>query len=243
MPIQTFPLELQRAKTIAPGVRHLAFKPVDGAEFPFVPGQFITFHWAVDDKPVRRSYSIASIPGQTDEIEIAISYVEGGFASETLFKLEPGDTLNATGPFGRLILRDEAPKRYVLVATGTGVTPYRAMLPTLEHQMITSDLQVVVLLGVQHREDAIYAEDFIALAEKQPQFTFRIQYSREDDLTDLTPFEFKGYVQSSFDELILDPTGDLIYLCGNPVMIDDAFEHAKNIGFTAQQVRREKYIS
>ena len=56
-------------------------------------------------------------------------------------------------------------------------------------------------------------------------------------------YQHKGYVQTGFDNYNLDPETDMIYLCGNPGMIDAAYEILLAKGFTARTVRREKYIS
>lgn len=243
MAIKTFPLILKWAHMETSNVRHLAFATEDGQAFNFTPGQFISIHFEHEGKMLRRSYSIASIPGKTDLIEIAISYFAGGAASEYLFNLEPGTEIQASGPFGRLVLRDEQPKRYIMVATGTGVTPYRSMLPELNQRLnADANLEVIVYLGVQTRKDALYSQDFIDFAKDHPNFKFNIYYSREN-LEEHLDYEHTGYVQSGFDELHLDPEKDIIYLCGNPGMIDNAVALVKDLGFPIQQVRREKYVS
>ena len=245
MAIKTFPIKLQWAKMLTPTVRHLAFRREDGEPFEYIPGQFITIHIAQGEKILRRSYSIATIPNENDLIEFALGYVDGGIASEMLFSLEPGTILNVSGPHGRLILRDEQPKRYILVATSTGVTPYRTMLPTIEKRLATEDLHVHLLLGVRAREDLLFADEFRNFANKNTNFTFNAYYSRETMETLTNPLEDEniGYVHSAFENLHLDPSGDLIYLCGNPSMIDDAVALLKAKEFTIQQLRREKYIS
>ena len=244
MAIKTFPLTLKWAEMLTPNVRHLALETADGQPLEFIPGQFISIHFDWEGKPLRRSYSIASIPGQSTLVEFAVSYVENGAASQYLFALEPGDMIQASGPFGRLVLKEEQPERYILVATGTGVTPYRAMLPEIAKRSQENPQQTyTVLLGVQKRQDALYIEDFIKFAEQHPQFQFYVHYSREPASTNLQPYEKTGYVQTAFKELNINPEADLIYLCGNPNMIDDAVLLTKEAGFPIQKVRREKYVS
>lgn len=248
MTIERFPITFEGSEIITPGVRHFRFSTGNKTPFNFVPGQFITIHFEAEGKRYIRSYSIATIPDGDSEyhcevLEFAAAFVPKGPASELLFHLEPGQTLEATGPFGRLILKDEQPKRYVLIATGTGVTPYRSMLPELERRLSQSDSEVTLLLGVQKREDLLYGADFIRMAAQYPQFKFRAQYSRETELAEPEPWEYQGYVQTALPSLELDPEHDVIYLCGNPAMIDDAFAQLKELGFTPQSIRREKYIS
>ncbi|MDF2529754.1 MAG: ferredoxin--NADP(+) reductase [Gammaproteobacteria bacterium] len=242
MAIEQFNLVLRSAKMLTPNTRHMAFIREDGKTLDYVPGQFVTFTFdSADGKPKRRSYSISTIPGQTDQIEIAISYVEGGVASEALFKMEPGQKFSAMGPAGRLILQEEPNSRYILMATGTGVAPYRCMLPQIAEKLKDPNFSVEVLLGVRLREDLLYGEDFVEFAKAHSNFKFHAYLSREQ--SELKPYEHKGYVQHAFDRLALKPGADVVYLCGNPNMVDEAFHKLVAMGFATKDIRREKYIS
>jgi len=236
-------LTLKQSKMITPSVLHLGFMRADQQLFHFIPGQFITLHFTQEDKVVRRSYSVATIPGETDLLEMAVSYVPNGIASEYLFHLPLESQVEATGAFGRLILPAEEPKRYLLVATGTGITPYRAMLPELLNRLAKNPaLEVIILQGVRTRVDLLYAEDFLAAARKNPRLQFYVCYSREF-LEQTEIYEKQGYVNQVIKELTLDPQNDLVYLCGNPNMIDEVFAYLKEQHFSSENIRREKYIS
>lgn len=242
--MKTFDLKLISSKKITPNIMHLAFEKADGTALEYIPGQFITFLIDKEGQTKRRSYSIATIPGDVDTTEVAISYVDGGVASETMFNLQAGEILTCMGPAGRLLFREtDAPGRAILVATGTGVAPYRAMLPEIARRLAADEnLEVIVLLGMQYRADLPYADDFITFAKQHPRFKFMAFLSR-DELADQQAHEYKGYVQSAFETLALDPDEDLVFLCGNPNMIDDAFGILTEEGFSPRSVRREKYIS
>ncbi len=243
MPPITFSITLEKTYMASPNVKHFVFKTLNTTAFTYLPGQFITIHFQHDGKTLRRSYSIANAPEQNNRIEFAAGFVEGGPGTDLLFNLKPGDSININGPFGRLILKDEIPKRYILVATSTGITPYRAMIPELIKRLNENPaLHVVVLQGVQKREDILYKDEFKTLMTLSPRATFRAYLSREDE-KNLMSNEHRGYVQRAFPELALNPTEDIVYLCGNPGMIDDAFSYLKDMGFTLPQLIREKYIS
>lgn len=243
MTIKTFPVKLVWSKMLTPTVKHFAFMREGQDIFQYVPGQFISIHFEHEGKALRRSYSVATIPGKSELIEFAISYVPGGPASELLMHLAEGDVVQVSGPYGRLVLRDEPLQRLFLVATGTGVTPYRSMLAALEKRMAENPaLKVILLLGVKYRQDQLYAEEFIQFSKEHPQFEFRIYFSR-DELPSCLGHEYKGYVQHAFDAYVMNATTDIVYLCGNPHMIDDAFALLKELGFAIHQVRREKYVS
>lgn len=243
MQVKTFPVILEDTIMLSPKVKHFIFRSNQTPAFNYLPGQFITIHFPHGDKMLRRSYSIANIPSHNNCIEFAAGFVENGPGTELLFNLKPGDSININGPFGRLVLKDDIPKRYILVATSTGVTPFRAMMNEFEQRMKNNpELNITVLLGVQTREDTLYREEFLKLAETYPQFTFRAHLSREP-IEHLRAHEYSGYVQHAFPELSLNPAHDKIYLCGNPAMIDESFNYLKEQGFAIQDVIREKYIS
>src|SRR6476469_1226717 len=122
---------------VAPSVRHLDFVRDDGQPLDFIPGQFIQVHFTYSDgTPTKRSYSLATMHdhalGPGDSVQIAVSFVAGGAATAIFTALYEGQQIEASGPFGRFCLgANDQNKRYLLIGTGTGVTPYRAMLPQL----------------------------------------------------------------------------------------------------------------
>jgi ferredoxin-NADP reductase len=243
MQINTFPITLKESFMISPKVKHFIFNCELSPHFNYLPGQFITIHFEHQGKSLKRSYSIANPPKYDNQIEFAAGYFANGPGTELLYNLKPHDIIQISGPYGRLIIKGELPGRVILVATSTGVTPYRAMLHELStHLEQHPGLQVVILQGVQRREEILYAEEFYAFAEKYPQVTFKPYLSRQP-IAELNENEFSGYVQHAFSSLNLDPQHDLIYLCGNPGMIDEAFNSLKEQGFAMQQIIREKYIS
>jgi len=234
---------LKWSKMISPFVRHLSFVREDNSPLSFTAGQFMTLHIEVPPKMLHRSYSIANMPDQDDTVELAIAYVKGGVASQLLFDLKPGEAVSASGPYGLFVLKDEKPARYVFIATGTGVTPYRSMLIELEKRFEFNhpELEAIIIFGVRTREELLFKDEFLEFAEKHKNFKFYACYSRETE-PNLEPFERKGHVQNVFDELQLNPEKDIVYICGNPNMIDDTFNLLTEKGFDKKNVRREKYL-
>lgn len=243
MSIELFPIILQKTDMLSPNVKHFRFQCQTQTAFSYTPGQFITLHFEHEGKSLRRSYSIANAPCGDHHIEFAAGYVENGPASHLLFNLKEGDTLQASGPYGRLILKDEDPGRYILIATSTGVTPYRAMLPVLAQKLAQQpQLEVIIIQGGQKREDILYYDTFTAFCQTHARASFRAQLSRASS-ADSSRHEYQGYVQTALPELALDPNRDIVYLCGNPGMVDESFNYLKEHGFSMQQIIREKYIS
>ena len=252
MPVH-FPLKLVDRRMLAPTVAHLTFARADGQPLDFVPGQFVQVHFHYGDgTPTKRSYSLATLHDHAlaagEAVEIAVSYVAGGAATALFEGLEPGGTIDASGPYGRFVLMPaDANRRYLLIGTGTGVTPYRAMLPQFERLFAERDLRVVLLFGARNPQELLYGDEFRAFAARFPdRFRFVPCFSRELPEAG-SPHAHAdvrhGYVQQFLGEFAPDASSDIAYLCGNPNMVDACFESLKESGLDVKQVRREKYVS
>ena len=233
---------------LAPSVGHYQFVRDDGQPLDFLPGQFIQVHFDyADGTPAKRSYSLATIHdhalGPGDAVEIAVSFVPGGAATALFEGMELGDHVSGSGPFGRFCLQPgDHNARYLLIATGTGVTPYRSMMPQLQAAMRERGVEVVLLQGARTPEELLYSDDFYAFAAANPGFRYLPCLSRELPENPHADVR-KGYVQQQLAEIAPDPARDIAYLCGNPDMVDTCVEALKEAGLPMPQIRREKYVS
>lgn len=233
---------------LAPTVGHYQFLRDDGQPLDFQPGQFIQVHFEyADGTATKRSYSLATIHnhalGAGEAVDIAVSFVPGGAATALFEGLDIGGHVTASGPFGRFCLQpSDHNARYLLIATGTGVTPYRSMLPLLATAMAERGVEVVLLQGARTPAELLYSDDFYAFAAAHPGFRYVPCLSRELPANP-HPDVRHGYVQQHLAEFAPNPATDIAYLCGNPDMVDATFEALKEAGLPTPQVRREKYVS
>ncbi|MGH8032329.1 MAG: ferredoxin--NADP reductase [Luteimonas sp.] len=250
---RNFPLRLTDRRMLAPTVAHLSFVRDDGLPLDFIPGQFVQVHFEyADGTATKRSYSLATIHdhalGAGEAVEIAVSYVAGGAATALFENLPDGGLVQASGPYGRFCLMPaDANRRYLLIGTGTGVTPYRAMLPLIAQQIVDRDVQVVLMFGARSPEELLYGDEFRAFADAHPgNFRFVPCLSRAlpaDGSSQAHADVRHGYVQQFIAAFAPDADGDIAYLCGNPNMVDACFEALKTHGLPVAHIRREKYVS
>jgi ferredoxin-NADP reductase len=242
-----FPLKLVDSRMLADDVRHLVFQRADGELLNYLPGQFLQIHFEANGAATKRSYSLANPPAQQIEahspLEIAVSYVKGGAATALLSSLAHGGEITGSGPYGRFCLMDsDQNARYLLIGTGTGITPYRAMLPKLAELFLTRNVQVALIQGARTHAELLYGAEFQAFAGSHPN-NFRYYACTSRAPVARYHGDRAGHVQSVFAELALNGSADIAYLCGNPNMVDECFTQLKDAGFPVPAVRREKYVS
>lgn len=237
----TTAIRLEHSAMISSNTRQLRFRSMEQG-FSFRPGEFVSLILNDEQGEFRRSYSIATVtptPESADTLELVASHVEGGRATRWLWQAELGAEVQFAGPNGMLTLPEQLPKRLFLIATGTGVAPYRAMLLQIERALADGQQQIHVLFGARNRDEGIFADDFRALAQKLPNFHFHYCLSRE---AAQAGDEFSGRVTQKLDNFAPDVNTDVVFLCGNPAMVDEVYDGLKTRGFGPKAVRREKYI-
>lgn len=223
---------LLASRELAPGVRHFEFEAV-GAPFDFTPGQFVSVHADVEGQEITRAYSIASAPGG-NRFALCLNLVAEGHISPMLFALEPGDTVQIGDPLGFFVLR-QPPSDSLLVATGTGVAPIRAILSRALDQH--PDKQFTLLFGTRVAETILYRAEFEELERTHPNFKFWPTLSRADDKWTGR----RGHVQQHLIEAVGTRHDIDVYVCGLRAMVDDVRAHLKALGFDRKHIITERY--
>jgi sulfite reductase alpha subunit-like flavoprotein len=127
----------------------------------------------------------------------------------------------------------------VMICTGTGVAPFRAML---QERLPKEENDFHLIFGCRKFEDILYREEFEALAEKYPKFRYTVCMSREDPAEDLSLEAHRGYVHQVYQELYADVKADIrFYLCGWSQMVDEAKAKLLEMGYEEQQIILELY--
>lgn len=224
---------LLRSFEIAPQVRHFEFDVPDIPRFEFNPGQFVSLSAPIGEKVVTRAYSIASMPNG-NRFDLCLNLVEDGYFSPLLFAMKPGDTVDLAGPVGYFVWRNPDADA-ILVATGTGIAPFRSML---QHRLAAGiQSKVHLILGVRHEASLLYCEEFERLAEVHDYFAFWPVVSRPS-------FDWQsrsGHVQQHVMEALGDRRDIDVYICGLKAMVDDMRTRLKAAGLDRKRIIYEKY--
>jgi ferredoxin-NADP reductase len=184
-----------------------------------------------------RAYSIASPPSENGHVDFCLNRVQDGFMSNYLCSLDEGATITFQGPFGDFILRPPL-RDTVLIATGTGIAPFRSMLHWL---LAESDRhqgrEFWLLFGARRYQDIYYREEFEQLAAQHDNFHFLPTLSRADDHWK----GLRGYVQQHLGEIVGMRNDMHAYICGLDKMVKSNRELLKTLGWDRTVIRYEKY--
>ncbi len=218
---------------IGPEVRHFVFDAVGPERFEARPGQFVSFTAEVAGRRVTRPYSLAGIP-RANRFELCLNRVKEGRFSPWLFALEPGGAVSMQGPLGYFTPRQPF-RDSVLVATGTGIAPFRAFLQAPE--VIESGAAITLLFGARYEESLLYRAEFEALERRRPGFRYLPTLTRPPEGWQGRA----GRVQAHLDEALGGRTDLHVYICGLAEMVNDVRRLLKERGFQRQQIIVEKY--
>lgn len=226
---------LVSARRLSPDVRELTFEP--DAPIDFEPGQWVSLKIPrADGTTLVRSYSIASAPRPDGRFDLAVTLVAGGEGSTWLHGARLGDALAMSNPTGFFTLPEDPSRPLLLVATGTGVAPFRAML---QRRFRDGDgAPTTLLLGARTEADVLYADEFAALASRVAAFRFERTLSRADE----GAAGRVGYVQRHVPELAASLAGCDAYVCGLNAMVREVRKVLKeSLGFSRERIHTERY--
>jgi ferredoxin-NADP reductase len=220
-------------------VAHLTFERVGGLDFRFTPGQWVSLTLPIFDaaqKPLRRSYSIASAPLQ-NRFELLVTKVDQGPGSTWLHEAQLGTTFEVKGAQGTFAFAADSPS--LIVATGTGYAPIRSML----HAVTQLLHPVSMLLGFRSQADALFPHELKELTERHPQLELYLTLSQPDRQWRGLTGRVQQHAESCFEKLQtrshLPPQ---VLICGVNEMLLSVRTQLKNrFGLDRKRIRAEGY--
>lgn len=219
MPRNWYDAEVLEIREEATQTKSFKMKLAGEPAFSFRAGQFVTFDLPLGEKRLDRwrSYSIASAPTEDGELELCISRLKGGKGSGYFFdEVQVGSTLKCKGPEGVFLLPETSDQHIVMICTGTGVAPFRAML---KDALTKGDQRTFHLIfGCRQKEDILYHQEFREMVTSFPdKFTYDVCLSREE-----TGEHHHGYVHQVYEKAYQERQDVTFMLCGWTNMVDEA---------------------
>ena len=221
-PIKRLPTRIQKLEKKSADVMLVHLQLPASEVFEYHAGQYIEL---ILKSGERRSYSMANAPyhsALSKTLSLHIRHLPGGLFTDHVFNalngLKEKDMYRIEGPFGSFYLREETDKPIVLLASGTGIAPIKAIIEQLQH--IQSKRDVVLYWGGRRPQD-LYLNDWLT---KQMAAMPNLRYVPvvSDALLEDNWTGRIGWVHHAVMADFPDLSQHEVYACGAPVMVEAA---------------------
>ena len=242
VPLQNLTTTVSAITQLTGDIVSLKVLPADSAQFRFKPGQYadLTIPGTIE----HRSFSMATTPGEVQELEFLIKCYPGGKFSGLLeSELKVGDKLDLSGPYGSFTIRANSDRPIVCVGGGAGMAP---ILSLLRHLAETQNIRPVhFYYGARTAEDLFYVAEIIELGSQLADFAFIPCLSHSDtaDWASLGVEGDFGFVTDVLERREAELSGSDLYLCGPPPMVDAAMNLLDGIGVPRERIFFDKFTT
>ena len=226
-PIKKMPVRVNQLEKVSHDVMRVKLQLPANDSFAYHAGQYVEF---LLRDGARRSYSMANAPhllGPQPEatppvgpaIELHIRHMPGGKFTDHVFgAMKEKEILRIEGPYGSFFLREDSDKPIVLLASGTGFAPIKALIEHMQHLGLA---RPVTLYWGGRRPADLYMHDWMVQKTKEmPNLKYVPVVSDalpQDHWTGRTGFVHQAVLQD-----LPDLSGYQVYACGAPVVVDSA---------------------
>jgi CDP-4-dehydro-6-deoxyglucose reductase len=216
LPIKKMPTRVISLVKKSDDVMVLQLQMPANDSFAYRAGQYVEF---ILRDGARRSYSMANAPSLGPSLELHIRHMPGGKFTDHVFgTMKEKEILRVEGPFGSFFLREDSEKPIILLASGTGFAPIKALIEHMQH--IETERRVTLYWGGRRPTD-LYMEEWI---KAQLPTMLHLRYvpvvsdaAAEDQWSGRT-----GFVHRAVIEDFPDLSGHQVYACGAPIVVESA---------------------
>jgi CDP-4-dehydro-6-deoxyglucose reductase len=215
-PVRKMPARVLSLEKKSPDVMVIRLQLPANDALRYHAGQYIEF---ILRDGSRRSYSMANAPHIGPAVELHVRHMPGGkFTDHVFTAMKEKEILRVEGPFGSFYLREDSDKPVILLASGTGFAPIKAVIEHMQHKGIAR--QATLYWGGRRPAD-LYLDDWVrAKLAEMPNLKYVPVISNalpEDNWTGRT-----GFVHRAVMEDYPDLSSHQVYACGAPIVVDSA---------------------
>ena len=225
--VRKMPVRVARLERLSHDVMGVTLQLPANDVMQYHAGQYIEF---ILKDGARRSYSMANaphtlvrpVPGGTTSapmVDLHIRHMPGGVFTDQVFgTMKERDILRVEGPYGSFFLREDSDKPIILLASGTGFAPIKAVIEHLQFRSIT---RPTTLYWGGRRPQDLYQDAWVrSQLAVMPNLTYVPVVSDalpEDGWSGRTGFVHRAVLQD-----FADLSGHQVYACGAPIVVDSA---------------------
>ncbi len=220
IPVRKLPSRIASISRPAPDVAVLQLQLPANERLEFLAGQYIELMLR---DGTRRQYSLGVAPENAERLELHVRHLPGGRFTDALFgvtdpPVRERDVLRFEGPLGTFFLREDSDRPIVLVASGTGFAPIKAII---EHCIAAQIARPMTLYWGGRRPADLYMDELCRRWQQEI-----AGFSYVPVISDALPEDHwggrTGFVHRAVMDDLPDLSGYQVYACGAPVVIDSA---------------------
>lgn len=236
--IKKMPTRVTSLEKLSPDVMRLLLQLPASEPLQYHAGQYIEF---MLQGGLRRSYSMANAPHTVSAgLELHIRHMPGGVFTDHVFHtLKARDILRIEGPYGSFYMREASSKPIILLASGTGFAPIKALIEQLAH---TGSTRPVTLYWGGRRPADLYMHDWVLVKQQElPNLRYVPVVSDalpEDDWHGRT-----GFVHQAVLDDLTDLSSHQVYACGAPIVVDSARRDYRQAGLPEDEFFADAFTS
>ncbi|WP_353234517.1 CDP-6-deoxy-delta-3,4-glucoseen reductase [Diaphorobacter ruginosibacter] len=240
-PVKKLPVRVAALQRLSHDVMQVKLQLPAADQFRYHAGQYIEF---IMRDGARRAYSMATAPHvqeQAPGVELHIRHMPGGRFTDHVFgAMKEKEILRVEGPFGSFFLREDSDKPIILLASGTGFAPVKALIEHIQHKGIQRE---AALYWGGRRPADLYMDAWVRERVAQmPNLRYVPVLSNaedEDGWSGRTGFVHKAVMQD-----FADLSGHQVYACGAPIVVDSArAEYSAQCGLPADEFFADAFTS
>ena len=239
-PIKKMPVRVNSLTKASHDVMLLRLQLPAADVFKYHAGQYVEFLLRDGD---RRAYSMGNAPHTQLEnpgVDLHIRHMPGGKFTDHVFgTMKEKEILRIEGPFGSFYLREESAKPMIMLASGTGFAPIKAIIEHLQAKSIT---RPAILYWGGRRPADLYMHDWVlGKVADMPNLRYVPVISDalpEDAWTGRTGFVHRAVLQD-FPDL----SAYQVYACGAPIVVDSAQADYLAAGLPADEFYADSFVT
>lgn len=230
------PLRVLDVRAEGPDVTTVTVGGAGVARMPVRAGQF--FQWRFLDGPGWSRANPYSISAAPDGATLRFTAVHVGDGSRRLATLRPGTRVLVEGPYGRLHDGVRSQRKVLLMGSGIGITPLRALLEEIDQ----APGDVTVVHRVRSRDDAVLADELEAIAAARGARYLLVEGPRVRGRHSWLPDQASHLTDAdALREVVPDIADHDVYVCGSNGWMTAVRNAAIEAGVPRDHVHLERF--
>ncbi len=242
IPIKKMPCRVASIERAAPDVIKLKLQLPATEKLRYLAGQYIEI---IMRDGTRRPYSMGCAPHLADQVELHVRHMPGGKFTDGLFgvstpAIKERDILRFEGPLGTFFLREDSAKPIILLASGTGFAPIKAVI---EHALMKAAERPMTLYWGGRRPQDLYMHQLcLQWAADHPGFKYIPVIS--DALPEDAWVGRSGFVHRAVMADFPDLSTFQVYACGAPIVVNSAQkDFVESCGLPSDEFYADSFVT